>query len=155
MITFDDQNAFVNPLNDGDESDFTLYGNPTFPQKLIIGNILNNTAGIGSAYFDVWDPADTSTTETIGFHFIITEGTANLDTEVQTTWYSQANNVLSFRDDLQGAEFELYDTSGKLLRKQTIDGEITLDIHEQVNHFMMRVHSEGVVLKSRVSSYTK
>ena len=92
VITFDDQNTMYNPVNDGDSADFTLYAAPAFPQKLIIGAFLNGTPGHGITYFDVYDPADPSTSETIFFEFVVTPVGLEVIEGNDEKWYTQTGH---------------------------------------------------------------
>lgn len=115
VITFDDQNTFYNPVNDGDSADFTLYASPAFPQKLIIGAILNNTAGSGSVYFDIYNPADPSYVQTIEYRFIVTMGSGTWGTDElaeEHNWFSQSGRSFVFPEEFVSNEIILHDVSG-------------------------------------------
>ena len=71
-ITFDDQNNFNPNLQHGDSADFILFDSLPFPQKLIIGAITNNIPATASAFFDVWNPADTAAPVLLEYMFVIT-----------------------------------------------------------------------------------
>lgn len=115
VISFDDQNNFYNPINDGDSADFTLQAAPAFPQKLIIGADLNNTAATASVFFDIYDPADPSFVQTIEYHFVISMGSGTWNTEEITSpenWFTQSGRTFVFPEEFESNEVILYDVSG-------------------------------------------
>ena len=124
VITFDDQNNFYNPVNDGDSADFTLYAAPSFPQKLIIGGILNNTAGTASVYFDIYDPADPSFIQTIEYRFIISMGSGTWGTEELTEeeqWFTQSGRTFIFSEEFNSNTIILYDVLGSKIQECSIE----------------------------------
>ncbi|MDG1331817.1 MAG: T9SS type A sorting domain-containing protein [Crocinitomicaceae bacterium] len=123
VITFDDQNNFYNPVNNGDSADFTLYAAPAFPQKLIIGGILNNTPGTASVYFDIYDPANPSYVQTIEYRFIISMGSGTWGTEElneEEQWFTQSGRSFTFIDKFNSNEVVLYDNSGRQILSKDI-----------------------------------
>lgn len=150
-ISFDDQDNYHPQVFDGDSADFTAFGNLTFPQKLIIGNTLNNTTGNGKVYFDVYDPQDLATTETIVYHFIISQGTASISTVEMERWYTFGDNTIEFSKELLGEELRVYSLSGQVLLKTIINGPVTLEKSTsgaQVQ--LIRVANGDVSLSTRV-----
>ena len=154
VITFDDQNNFHNPVNDGDSADFTLYAAPSFPQKLIIGGIVNNTAGTASVYFDIYDPADPSFVQTIEYRFIITMGSGTWGTNELTQeeqWYLQSGRTFTFSDDFNSNEIAFYDTSGKCVYTSSIDANvITVPSTITKGVYFIRMKSGNTFYSSRI-----
>lgn len=70
-INFDCQSMSFPTVGHNDSADFVFWSEPEFPQKLIIGAMLNDTPGNGSVYFDVYDPYNREEVERIAFHFFI------------------------------------------------------------------------------------
>ncbi len=154
VITFDDQNNFYNPVNDGDSADFTLYANPSFPQKLIIGAILNNTAGTASVYFDIYDPADPSYVQTIEYRFIISMGSGTWGTEElseEEKWFTQSGRSFSFSDEYNSNEVVVYDLNGSRVFSQSIESN-TLEIPETIGTgvYFITMKSEHTFYSTRV-----
>lgn len=154
VITFDDQNNFYNPVNDGDSADFTLYANPAFPQKLIIGAILNNTAGTASVYFDIYDPANLSVVQTIEYRFVISMGSGTWGTEElsgEEQWFTQSGRSFEFPDEFHSNEVVLYDLKGNRVCSQSIESnsvEIPTTIESGVYFITMK--SEHTFYSTRV-----
>lgn len=124
VITFDDQDNFYNPVNDGDSADFTLYAAPAFPQKLIIGAILNNTAGSGSVYFEIYNPADPSYVQTIEYRFIVSMGSGTWGTDElsdEHNWFTQSGRSFVFPDKFVSNEIVLYDASASKVHAAEIE----------------------------------
>ncbi len=70
-INFDSQSQNWPMVMDGDSADFTLLFSPDFPQKLIIGAMLNGTPGHGTVFFDIFDPDFPSYRQSICYEFIV------------------------------------------------------------------------------------
>lgn len=71
QISLDDQTTYTTNIEDGDSADFTLFSGLPYAQKLIIGATLNDQPGIGSVFFDIFDPEFPEHRDTIEFHFIV------------------------------------------------------------------------------------
>ena len=152
-ITLDDQNTFHQPVNDGDSADFTLYAAPSFPQKLIIGAILNNTAGSASVYFDIYDPADPSYVQTIEYRFIISmgSGTWGMGELVEEQWFTQGGRTFNFSEEFNSNEVMLYDASGKCVYTTTIQANNVIVPAEVVNGvYFLRMRHENSFYSSRI-----
>lgn len=154
VITFDDQNNFYNPVNDGDSADFTAFVSPSFPQKLIIGGILNNTPGTASVYFDIYDPANPSFVQTIEYRFIISMGSGTWGTEELTEeeqWFAQSSRTFNFEDEFNSNEISFFDTSGKCVFKTSIE-ENTLTVPTKVESgtYFVRMKQGNTFYSSRI-----
>lgn len=153
VITLDDQDNFHQSVNDGDSADFLLHGNPAFPQKLIIGAILNNTEGTASVYFDIYDPDDPSFVQTIEYHFIISMGSGTWGTDelLEDKWFTQSGRTFTFSGEFESSEVSFYDTSGKLVYTQSIDSN-TISMPSSITHgvYFIRMKSENTFYSSRV-----
>lgn len=114
-INFDDQDNYYPVVLDGDSADFTLFANLGYPQKLIIGAMLNNTPGNGIAYFDVYDPDAPGFVQTISYEFIISA--AGLDELLASAPVTMLNNVLYVNDGKIGS-IQIYDQQGKCLKNE-------------------------------------
>lgn len=114
-INFDDQDNYYPVVLDGDSADFTLFANLGYPQKLIIGAMLNNTPGNGIAYFDVYDPDAPGFVQTISYEFIISA--AGLDELLASAPVTMLNNVLYLNDGKIGS-IQIYDQQGKCLKNE-------------------------------------
>ncbi len=111
-ISFNDQTSNKTNIQDGDSSDFTLFVEEEFLQKLIIGAKLNNQPGIGSVYFEIYDPALPSHKDTIQFQFIISVlGLAELE---NACIISFQNDVLKIVNDIP-TSIQICDANGRVL----------------------------------------
>jgi hypothetical protein len=126
-ITFDDQDNNYPVINDGDSADFTLFTGWTFPQKLIIGAHLNNTAGEGSVLFDIYDPNDPSFVQVIEYHFIV--GYLTLETLNQNGIDVRRNDdqlVVTSEDET--IQLYIHSMDGKLLYTESVFGKSKIDL---------------------------
>lgn len=114
-INFDDQDNYYPVVLDGDSADFTLFANLGYPQKLIIGAMLNNTPGNGIAYFDLYDPDAPGFVQTISYEFIVSA--AGLDELLASAPVTMLNNVLYVNDGKIGS-IQIYDQQGKCLKNE-------------------------------------
>ena len=121
QIDFDDQTNYSTDVQHGDSSDFVLQTGLSFPQKLIIGAILNNTPGVGSVYFDIYDPYNSSVTHRIEFHFVVTQATASLIEVKNEDWLKQNGNLFSFDEKYIGRNLRIYSSAGQLLFHDKIE----------------------------------
>lgn len=128
-INFDTQSTNHPIIHDGDSSDFTLLTGLDFPQKLIIGAMLNNTPGHGIVYFDIYNPLTPAVVQTISYEFIVSalginellnEGIIQLSNDVLYFENGKATNIAFFTLDgklvAQDKNVELFNC--KLLPKQ-------------------------------------
>lgn len=153
VITFDDQNDFYNPVNDGDSADFLLYALPFVPQKLIIGAVLNNTAGTASVYFDVYDPADPSFVQTIEYRFVISMGSGTWGTEEISSeeWFTQSGRTFVFGKEFLSNEIILYDDIGRQVYGSKMEqNSITLPGNIPSGIFFITMKSANTFYSTRV-----
>ncbi len=130
VITFDDQNTFYNPIEDGDSADFTLYTMPIVPQKLIIGALLNNTPGNASVYFDVYDPADPSYVVTIQYRFVVSMGSGTWGISAaddHESWFTHVGHHFHFSEECLGKEIVVFDSAGKRIYGEMVSSS-TIDL---------------------------
>lgn len=129
-ITFNDQTTNYFEVNDGDSADFILLSDQEFPQKLIIGAMLNNTPGNGTVSFEIYDPGTPASKDTIRFHFIISQGSLGME---ETAFYGQfrlENDVISSVNGNR-ADFSVFDETGReLVRKEKVNA---LDVSGLLN----------------------
>lgn len=154
VINFDDQDAYHSPIQDGDSSDFALFGNPTFPQKLIIGAVLNNTPGNASVYFDIYDPADPSYMVTIQYRFVVSMGSGTWNVSEMPgddEWFSQNGRHFEFKDLYLGKEILLFDSAGKQIHSETLS-QTEIDISSQVGRgiYYLTMISDDTYYSTRV-----
>ncbi len=112
MINFDSQNQNWPTVMDGDSSDFVMTVSPDFPQKLIIGAMLNNTPGHGVVYFDIYDPANRTEVQTISYEFIVS--LAGLTALEELPWLAIKNGKLFITDGIP-TQVDLFDLNSKLI----------------------------------------
>lgn len=119
-INFDDQTMNHPVIVDNDSMDFVLHPLVDFPQKLIIGAMLNNTPGHGIVYFDLVNPANRTEFQTISYEFIVS-AVAGLNPEDMPQWLTIANNQLVSSES--NTVFRVFDLSGKWLAdsKESLD----------------------------------
>ena len=154
VISFDDQDNFYFPVNDGDSADFTLMAMPISPQKLIIGATLNNTAGNASVYFDVYDPADPSFVQTIEYHFVVSMGSGTWGTEELTDeeqWFAQSERTFTFSEEFNSNEVSFYAASGKRVYTSHIDAK-TVNVPSTITSgvYYVRMQSGNTFYSSRI-----
>jgi hypothetical protein len=100
VINLDCQTVWFPVVNDQDEGTFVFLAEPDFPQKIIIGAMLNETTGTGSTYFTIRDPHNPSYSEQIAFHFVISQGTAEVIESDLDAPFSVKNHVLFLNQDV-------------------------------------------------------
>ena len=114
QITFDDQTMFHTDVSHGDSADFALPISGTFPQKLIIGAMLNNTPANAIVHFEIYDPYAPTVKDTISFIFFISQGSANLNELINNGIVFLDANMLSLSGDKK-SDFLVYDATGKIV----------------------------------------
>jgi hypothetical protein len=113
-INFDTQSGYWHPVLDGDSADFLLLDSLSFPQKLIIGNATNLTAGHGSVFFDIYDPNNPTDLVTIEYEFIITDN-IGLDEEMLVNSMLITKDWIQF-DLAEPGNYILSNTHGQILK---------------------------------------
>lgn len=111
-INFDTQSTNHPIIHDGDSSDFTLLTGLDFPQKLIIGAMLNNTPGHGIVYFDIYNPLTPADVQTISFEFIVSA--LGINELIDEGIFQLKNDVLYFEDG-KATNIEFFTLDGKLV----------------------------------------
>lgn len=124
---FDDQNMFYPTVLDGDSADFTLYSGLSFPQKLIIGAAFNSTPGVGSYFFDIYDPETPNDFVTIEYHYIV--GQASLSDLSTDIGFSREGGEVMFSSHLIGESVKVFDFLGKCI----YEGRITERLYIPTN----------------------
>lgn len=120
VISFDDQDNYYANVQDGDSADFMLWSGLSFPQKLIIGNTLNNTTGTGSVFFDIYDPNDLASTVTIEFKFIISAGANSVDEYSPLDHLNFTNKSILVDGPIPNNQYQIYSISGSLISQGEI-----------------------------------
>ncbi len=115
QINFDDQTANHPDVHDNDSADFVLQVTGAFPQKLIIGAMLNNTPADATILFEIYDPYAPSVIDTIFYNFFVTQGSANLLELEKSGIVLFKDNIISIVNGKASA-FDLYDAQGKGIR---------------------------------------
>lgn len=145
-INLDCQSISFPVVNDNDSADFTLMTAPLFPQKLIIGAMLNDVPGNGSVFFDIYDPNNPDIKERIAFHFIISQGATNsIEAPVLPSIISYQKGILT-NVSSKDLMCQVYDAQGRevFVTKQ-FDEEIDLSkLIGQVVYIIL-VDSEGEI----------
>ncbi len=131
-FNFDVQTASYPLVLDKDSADFTLRKQEGLPQKLIIGNTLNNTPGEGTAYFDIYDPSQRDYVVTVEYAFVVTELNTAISNQVsKTELFTFRAGSLVFDPSLFGGQVVVLNTLGQVLVSQTIsDKKMTLPTDE-------------------------
>lgn len=124
-ILMDDQTASYSNVQVGDSADFDLPANQPFAKKLIIGAILNGTPGHGICYFDVYDPYNLSSIQTISYEFIVTSQTNGIIDLNDDSFLEYENGFLKIKNG-QDANFEVYNQSGKLMLENKLTNSFRL-----------------------------
>jgi len=145
VINFDSQNQNWPVVMDGDSSDFVMTVNPDFPQKLIIGAMLNDTPGHGVVYFDIYDPANRTEVQTISYEFIVS--LAGLNALEELPWLEVKNGMVVIKDGIP-TQVDLFDLNSKLILS-TNNQEILLQ-KDQV--FFIRFTRENKVYQIKLVS---
>lgn len=112
-INFDTQTLYTTNIQSGDSADFILSEPASFPQKLIIGAVLNNRPGNGAIHFDIYDPALPDSVQRISFIFIVT-GTSNGIEEQGFTILRISDQEIFLSSPEKVQLIEIYDMQGKL-----------------------------------------
>ena len=116
-INFDVQTQSWPTVNDGDSADFVLQPTAEFPQKLIIGAMLNDTPGNGTVFFDMYDPDFPSVRQTICYEFIVTS-VVGLDELQEIPFIRSSENAILVTNG-QETTLEAYALNGQRLVRQT------------------------------------
>lgn len=131
-LSFDDQNNFHSQVGHLDSADFTLFGNTSFTQKLIIGNKLNNVTGVDSVDFLIYHPAQPENAVIQRFVFYIDEG-QNFDVEEEHfngVFFNRESKAIHGLDLLEG-EFALIDLQGRVVQKGNLP-QTELNVSEEI-----------------------
>jgi hypothetical protein len=119
-INFDCQSISFPTVEHNDSADFVFWSEPEFPQKLIIGAMLNDTPGNGSVYFDVYDPYNREEVERIAFHFFISlSANASLVESDLSSVISLENGVLH-NISTTHLSCSIFDNEGKTIHKTNV-----------------------------------
>ena len=149
-INFDTQDTYHPNLNDGDSADFTCFSGLAFPQKLIIGNVLNNVTGTGSVKFTIWDPTSPSHKQLIIYTFVITPGATQINVQYPVEDIRYANGSIFFPTELIESTYGLFDLDGALIR----NGRVTRNRHDlNVNVsgiYILRVSHNGELFSRKI-----
>jgi len=151
VISFDDQDNYYSNVLSGDSADFNLMSGLSFPQKLIIGATLNGTTGVGSVFFDVYDPNIPSEITTIEYRFEITKAPTGIEeTEFLGNTFITGSSI-QFDPLLLNKEYRLYSLSGQLI-KSGIVNESRLKLKSKGN-YLLQVFVEGNVYSKTYANY--
>lgn len=147
-ISFDDQNNYYPSINELDSADFTLYGDPSFPQKLIIGAATNNTPATATVWFEIYNPlAPNIDTDTIYYHFIISD--VNELNELTSFWenFKRIDDRLEvINQDLIGYSYSIYSLEGDEIETGIVD--VTIPVNN-VSDFIL-IDKDGVLISYRL-----
>lgn len=150
-INFDCQSIVFPSVEHNDSADFLFWSEPEFPQKLIIGAMLNDIPGNGSVYFDIYDPYNREEVERIAFHFLISLSTnVSLDESVLSSVIAIENGVIH---NISSTNLSccIFDIEGKIIHKTNefskgIDlsmrkGELVIIhlIDQKNNHYQFKI----------------
>lgn len=124
VISLDDQDNYHAEILHNDSSDFTLFSGLSFPQKLIIGNTLNETAGIGSVMFCIFDPANPAEKQNIVYEFIISASSTSVRQVSLLENVIVLHDRIHFTNDLVNSNFEIYAMDGALLETGPVTSQI-------------------------------
>lgn len=129
QIDLDVQTNYTTDIQDGDSMDFDLPIGLAFPQKLIIGATLNGTPGVGSAFFEIYDPNVSTVIDTIEFYFIVAQGTASISLLDESEWVVQKNNILEFSNEYLDNELIIYSINGEELFRGNITSKMNFSAY--------------------------
>lgn len=144
-ISFDDQNVYHTVIHHNDSSDFTLYGNLPYAQKLIIGAMLNDVAGNGKVHFNIYNPILPDSITTITYHFIIS--LASLSELTNSSLIEWKDDRMYFKDP--STTIQLFDLHGKALAFEKNDGYFDLQQLPKNQTFLIHISNstEHMVVK--------
>lgn len=142
---FDDQNMFHPTVLDGDSADFTLFSGLSFPQKLIIGAAFNSTPGVGSYFFDIYDPETPNDIVTIEYHYIV--GQASLTEKSPNSMINRKGDRVSFSADYIGNEILITTFSGRLIYSGEVEQELFLPIPPEGLIYRLVKGRNNIVIK--------
>ncbi len=120
FIHFDDQTVHHHGVEDGDSADFVLQSGLSFPQKLLIGVDIDETAGFGAIKFTIYDPNNPGVSQTMTFRILVTEATV-IDEQEFASQVLITDQFIRV-DEMQGYELTLRDASGKLIETAISNG---------------------------------
>ncbi len=127
QIDLDDQDNYTTDIQHGDTADFYLHAGLPGAQKLIIGATLNNTPGVGSVFFDLYEPSNPGNVVQIQYHFIVTENTASIIELADHSWLTQKGTVFVFDEEAVGQQLTIYSTTGAVLYSGKIEKEMNFE----------------------------
>ena len=138
-IELDDQTNYTTNIQHGDSADFILSTGLAFPQKLIIGVILNNTPATGSVYFDIYDPNNPSVVHRIEYHMIVTQATSNLIEVNKDLDIQQKGNTFIFSSQDYDKNIKIYSLEGKEIYSGAVPQKefIVENLHNQFVYFVI------------------
>ncbi len=135
-MTFDDQNNWYSNVLDGDSADFILRDSLTFPQKLIIGAFTNNIAANASAYFHIYNPADTVAPVIIEYIFNITSATGIVSAVADARFIKVIDRTVYFSFDTP-TDYNLVSLAGQLIQAGKVERDaIPIDHLKQGIYFI-------------------
>lgn len=142
---FDDQNTFYTTLLDGDSADFVLYGGLSLPQKLIIGAAFNNTPGVGSYFFDIYDPETPNDITTIEYHYIV--GQADLQEIPNDLIIKRTGETVHFDHSLVGKEILVCTFAGRTVYQGLIKNALQIPLTREGLIYKVVTESRQIILK--------
>jgi len=133
VFSFDDQSNFYPSLLKGDSADFLLEAGGNGPHKLIIGNTFNESAGNGSAYFEIFDVANPSYRINIEYEFIVNANETVINEQNVLAPFFVNRDVLYIAASLIKKRVQIFALNGALKKDFIISSDkVLLDIQEGI-----------------------
>jgi len=149
---FDDQNMFYPTVLSGDSADFILYSGLSFPQKLIIGVTLNGTPGIGTYYFDIYNPETPDQFVTIQYHFIVSQSSTELGEIYSSIGFQRIGDYILFSPQLLGQPLKVLDFGGKVVYEGIIASNLRISKSSEGLIFWV-LNNENPIIFKEISQY--
>ena len=149
---FDDQNMFYPTVLSGDSADFILYSGLSFPQKLIIGVTFNGTPGIGTYYFDIYNPETPDQFVTIQYHFIVSQASTELGEIYSSIGFQRIGDHILFSPQLLGQPLKVLDFGGKVVYEGIIASNLRIPKSSEGLIFWVLNNETPIVFKE-ISQY--
>lgn len=130
---------------DGDSADFTLYSGLSLPQKLIIGAAFNATSGVGSYFFDIYDPETPMDVVTIEYHYIV--GQVSINELSSSVGFNRKGNEVIFAPQLRGQPLKVFDLTGRCIYEGNIEERMIIPSNKDMLVYWVLNKEHPIVFK--------
>lgn len=124
-----------------DSADFTLFKNPTFPQKLIIGNELNNHIASDTIFFKVYDPDSPNSEQYINFIFNISHATAIAEELALKPYPNPSLGELHL--GIEKGKYKLFNLAGELVDAGDFSQNLIQFNQVHQGHYILEINNNN------------